>query len=148
MAAQLLMAYPGEVALTTAAKTVVQIIAPANIRLRVKGWSVSFDGTSTTAAPVLVRLLRQSTAGTVTSLTLTKMGMAGSETIQSTAGHTATAEPTAGDVLDAVNVHPQGGFEKVFLPGDEIIIPGGGRLGIECTAGAAVNVLPKIWFEE
>jgi len=148
MAALNMMAYPGEVALTTTAKTVLQVVAPTHQRLRIKGWSISFDGTSSTAAPVLVRLLRQTSAGTMSALTPVKMGVAGSETATSSAQHTATAEPTAGNVLDAVNVHPQGGFEKVFLPGDEIIVEGGGRLGIECTAGAAVNVLPKIWYEE
>jgi hypothetical protein len=70
------------------------------------------------------------------------------ETIQTTASHTATAEPTAGDVLDAIEVHPQSGYEKIFPLGDEIIVPGGGRVGIECTAPAGVNVRAKIAFEE
>lgn len=70
------------------------------------------------------------------------------ETLQTTAQHTATAEPTAGDVVDVIECHPQGGYEKIFAPGDEIIIPGGGRIGIEVTAPATVNVRAKFGYEE
>lgn len=137
-----------EIALTSAtAKTVLQIVAPANQRLKIKGWGVFFDGVSSTAEPVQVRLLRQTTAGTMTALTPVKLG-AGSETIQATAQHTATAEPTAGDVLDPIEVHPQSGYEKQIPPDQRWEVPGGGRVGIECTAPAGVNVRAKIFFEE
>lgn len=137
-----------EIALSAAtAKTVLQVIAPTNQRVRVRRYSVAFDGTSATAEPVQVRVLRQTSAGTMTSLTPVKLS-AGSETLQSTAQHTATAEPTAGDVLDAFEVHPQSGFD-VVLPADmPIEVPGGGRIGIECTAPATVNVRAKFWCEE
>lgn len=137
-----------EIALGAAtAKTVLQLIAPTNQRLRVRRYSVAFDGTSAAAEPVQVRLLRQTTAGTMTSLTPVKLS-AGSETVQATAQHTATSEPTAGDVLDAFECHPQSGFD-VVLPADMTVeVPGGGRIAIECTAPATVNVRAKIWFEE
>jgi hypothetical protein len=73
---------------------------------------------------------------------------AGSEAVQATASHTATAEPTAGDVLDVVEVHPQSGFDCLLPPDLAIDVPGGGRLGIECTAPAGVNVRAKFWHEE
>jgi len=129
----------GEIALGAGtAKTILQIIAPANQRLNFDGFAVSFDGVLGTAEPVNVEILRQTTAGTMTSATVVRRG-AGSETIQTTAQKTASAEPTAGDVLRRYNIHPQTGAEFKFDP-KEIEIPGGTRLAIRCTAPAAVNV--------
>ncbi|MGV1048219.1 MAG: hypothetical protein ACOYD4_06820 [Solirubrobacterales bacterium] len=142
------VAQTAEVALSAATvKTVMQVIAPTNQRLKLTEWSVSFDGISPTAEPVQVELLRQTTAGTVTGLTPVKRS-AGSETLQATASHTATAEPTAGDVLEAIEVHPQGGYAKVFPLGREIEVPGGTRIGIRCTAPATVNVRAVMAWEE
>ena len=110
-----------------------------------------FDGVSVTAEPVQVRLLRQTTAigGTPTVITPAKMDDSIAETVLTTAAASAGgAEPTAGDVLDVVEVHPQNGYEVIFPPGQEVIIGGGDRLGIECTAPAAVNVRAKIIAEE
>jgi hypothetical protein len=137
----------GEVALVTAtAKTVVQITAPANQRIQIDGWSVSFDGVSGTAEPVVVELLRQTTAGTMTGTTPVRKGV-GSETIQTTSQKNATVEPTAGDVLRRYEVHPQTGAEWKFDP-KEIEMAGGTRLGIRCTAPAGVNVVASIDAEE
>jgi len=148
MAGLICIAQTAEVALTAAtAKTVLQLVAPTNQRLKLKRWGVFFDGTSGTAEPVQVRLLRQTNAGTMSSLTPVKQ-VAGSETVQTTAQHTATAEPTAGDVIDVAEVHPQSGYE-VIIPFDmPVEVPGGGRIGIECTAPATVNVRAKLVFEE
>lgn len=142
------IAQTAEVALAAAtAKTVIQIIAPANHRVKVKSWGVFFDGVSTTAAPVEVRLLRQTSAGTMSALTPVKTRPA-AESLLVTAQHTATVEPSASDVVDVIEVHPQSGFEIQYTPGDEVIVGGGERLGIECTAPAIVNVRAKIRFEE
>ena len=142
-------AVTAEIALTAAtAKTVLQITAPTNHRGKILSWGVYFDGTSSSAEPVQVRLLRQTTAGTMSALTPTKADNSLSETLLFTAQHTATAEPTAGDLLEAKEVHPQGGYEKIYSAGQEKIIGGGGRVGIECTAPAGVNVRAEIHFEE
>jgi hypothetical protein len=142
------VALTDEIALSAAtAKTVIQIAAPANQRVIVKEWGVFFDGVDPLAQPVQVELAKQSTAGTMSSLTPAKI-TPGSETVQTTASHTATAEPTESAVLDTVEVHPQSGYEKIFPLGEEIIVAGGERLGIVCTAPAAVNVRAKIKFEE
>lgn len=142
------IAQTSEVALAAAtAKTVIQIVAPANQKLKVKSWMVSFDGISATAAPVQVVLMRQTDAGTMSALTPVKKQTT-SETIQSTAQHTATAEPASSDILASVEVHPQTGYEKIYVPGDEIIVGGAGRLGIVCTAPAVVNVRANIEYEE
>jgi hypothetical protein len=149
MAGILVSANTAEVALTAATlKTVIQVVAPTNQRLKVLRWGIFFDGTSAVNEPVRVRLLRQTTSGSMTSLTPVRLGV-GSESLQATAQHTATGtEPTAGDVLDTVEVHPQAGFESVFPFGSEILIPGGGRLGIDCLATDAVNCIAKIVYEE
>jgi hypothetical protein len=148
MAGLVCIAQTTEVALAAAtAKTVLQIVAPANQRLHIKRWGVFFDGVSSTAEPVQVRLLRQTTAGTMSALTPVML-CAGSETVQTTAQHTATVEPTAGNVLDIAEVHPQSGYE-VVIPFDQVIeVPGGGRLGLEVTAPAVVNCRAKIIFAE
>lgn len=131
------------------AKTILRVKAPAAQRVKVSGASVSFAGTSGTAAPVKIRLLRQTTDGTFTSLTpKATCLLASGESISSTAGHTATAEPTAGDVIREFHVHPQTGYFPLMLPGQEIIIGPGGRLGIECTAPAGVDVIGELICEE
>lgn len=138
----------GEIALTAAtAKTILQVVAPTNQRLALCGFSVSFDGTSSAAEPVQVEILRQTTAGTMSSATPCMDGV-GSETVQTTAQKTATAEPTAGNILRRYDIHPQTGLAVAFGPDEEILIPGGGRLGIRCTAPASVNVTGYITVEE
>ena len=100
-----------------------------------------------TATPIKVDILRQTTAGTMSSLTPVKRGNF-TETLQTTAQHTATAEPTAGDVLRSFYVHPQQGevWEAPF--DDPIDIPGGTRLGVRATASASVNALVALDLEE
>lgn len=149
MAAFLGQAVTSEVALVAAtAKTVVQLVAASNHRVKILSWGVYFDGTSATAEPIQVRLLRQTSAGTMSSLTPTKRDDSIAESLLTTAQHTATAEPTAGDVIEGKEVHPQSGYEKIYTPGTEPIVGGGDRMGIECTAPANVNVRAEIVFEE
>lgn len=137
-----------EVALVGATpKTVIQLLAPANHRVKLKSWGVFFDGVSATAEPVQVRLVRQTSAGTMSALTPVQISPV-AETVLTTAQMTATVEPTSTDVIDVVEVHPQSGYEVIFSSGDEVIVGGAGRIGIECTAPAAVNVRAKMRFEE
>ena len=149
MSAFIGIAATAEVALSAAtAKTIVQIVAPSNHRLKVLAWGTYFDGTSSTAEPVQVVLMRQTTAGTMSSLTPVKNDDSIAETLQTTAQHTATVEPTSGDVLKRIEVHPQSGYEEQCAYGTEYIVGGGDRLGIVCTAPATVNVVGWIKFEE
>lgn len=148
MAGIKLVANTAEVALTSAtAKTVLQVVAASNSNVRIKEWGVYFDGTNSAAEPVQVRLLRQTTAGTMTSLTPVQRS-GPSVTLTTTAQHTATAEPTGGNVLAVREVHPQSGYQEKFAIGDEPEITNGGRIGIECTAPAGVNVRAEIVAEE
>ena len=137
-----------EEAVTTAAETLIQLVAPSNHRLKILEWGVFFDGTSATDAPIIVDILRQSTAGTSASLTLVKWNDSDDETLQATALQDFSAEPTAGDILESKEVHPQSGYEKIYPLGQELIVKGGGRIGLRVTAGANVNALAYIKYEE
>jgi hypothetical protein len=137
----------GEIASGTSAKTLLQLVAAANHKVAVKGFSISMDGTSVTAEPVQVDLLRQTSGGSMTSATPVAEDSS-SETIQTTAQKNASSEPTGGNVIRRYNVHPQTGLEVRFNADDEILIPGGGRLGLRVTAAATVNCLAHVTFEE
>lgn len=139
---------PADVALSAAvARTVLQLAAPANQRLLVREWSVFFDGVDTVGEPVEVRLYRQSDAGTMSGLTPSRLS-AGAETPQGAASHSATAEPTNGELLRVLQIHPQTGYDVILPPDLLIEVPGGGRLGIVCVAAADVGVLCSIVWEE
>lgn len=138
-----------EVALAAATpKTVLQVKAPANHRVKIKGWGVYFDGTGVSAEPINVKLVRQSTAGTMSAVTPAKCDDSLPETVQSTGSVNASVEPATGEVLQFRNVHPQSGYEHIYGVGDEDIIKGGGYVGILCDAPAVVNVIPWIKCEE
>lgn len=138
-----------EIALVAAtAKTVLQLRAPANHRLKVLGWGIYFDGVAVDAAPVQIKLLRQTTDGTMTSVTALKLDDSLGETLLASGGKNATAEPTAGDVLEVKEIHPQQGYEKIYPMGQEPIVGGGDRIGILVTAPAGVNCEAEIKYEE
>ena len=137
-------AQTGSITTGTSAITLLQVVAATNTRVVVKSISVSFAGTSPTAAPILVDVLRQSTAGTMMSLTVVKEPNLGSETIQTTAQHTAEVEPTAGDVVAREYVHPQTGV--IFS--EPITVLGGTRLGVRVTAAASTSAVVRVEFEE
>jgi hypothetical protein len=111
------------------------------------GFSISFDGTNVTADPVSVALKRTSTAGTTTSVTPVEL-VPVPETIQSTGGVNATAEPTASDIIDTYDIHPQSGYEVKYPKGEEPMIAGGGNVSIAVTAASAVNCRVKMICEE
>lgn len=127
----------------TALKTMLQVTAAAQERLVPKSIDISFDSTSATAAPVLVRLYTQSTAGsggtTVTPVKWDQVG--GTPTVTALKGPagTWTTEPTAGDVLASWRIPPTSGVIQQLPLGDEPVSPVGGRLAITVTAAATVN---------
>ena len=129
-------------------KTAIQVNAPTNQRLLIKRVGIFFDGASTTAVPVLCKLILVSTAGTNTALTLNKLVSTDDETIQSTAGENASAEGTNSTLLDQWLIHPQMGLDLTYAFGQEKVVAGGGRVAIKLTAPAVVNVRCKIDFDE
>ena len=123
-------------AASAAAMTVLQVVAGSTVRPLVKAWEVSFDGADSTMTPVLVELIRQTTAGTSSALTLVKHDEA-SEPAISTALRTFTAEPTAGDILASVYLSPAGGIYSYQFPlGDEPVVAASGRIGLRGTTVA------------
>lgn len=136
------------VASGTSVKTLIQLIAAANHAIRILEIGISFQGTSATAQPVLVDVIRQTTAGTMSALTPVKGDDSCGDTLATTATHTATAEPTAGDILRTWSIHPQQGL--VYQVPDLHPLPVGAadRLGLRVTAAVDVDVDAYIVFEE
>ena len=131
------------------AQTIVQLVAAANTRATVKGWGCYAKGTVTTDAPILVQLIRQTGAGTSAANTVQLKDTSVPEAVQTTARDTFTAEPASDDfIVKSVDIHPQSGFSEYLPMGGEIIVPGGGRLGIKVTATATVSVSAFFDFEE
>lgn len=138
-----------EVSLVAAtAKTVAMLSAAAQHRVRVTGLSIYFKDTVVTDTPVKVELVRCTTAGTFSSGTVVKKDENAGETIQTTAGFNASAEPTITDILEMKEIHPQTG-EKFFWPfSQEVYIKGGNRLGVRMTAAQAQTATCNFEFEE
>lgn len=139
-----------EAVATAATETLVQIVTGSTRAVRVKEWGVSFDGTSASATPILVDLLRQTTAGTSSSLTIVQSDPTAPAPI-STALQDFSAEPTAGDVLWSEYITPAGGFDRVQLPlGEEIVVDVSSRIGLRVVvpSGSNCNATAYIKFEE
>ena len=151
MAGLLVDAVAAEVALTaTTARTVLTITAAANHRVKILGYHVSFKGTSNTDEPVKFELARITTdGGTSSALTLLKRNNSDDETIQTTARHSYTAEPSAyGDVLISDRIHPQTGHVIYFPLGQEIPVKGGQIFGARLTAAQNQTVSVKLVIDE
>lgn len=129
-------------------KTSIQLNCAAQQRIKIQRVGMFFDGASTTAVPILCKLIIVTTAGTNTALTLSKTVSSDSETIQTGAGENASAEGTNSTLLDSWLVHPQMGLDLTYAFGQEKIVVGGGRVALKFTAPANVNVRSKIDFEE
>lgn len=132
----------------TSAKTLLQVVAAPNHAIKINEVSIGFHGTSNTAEPVKVELLRQTTAGTMSALTPVNADDSVADTLDTTAQHTATSEPTAGDILRTWAVHPQTGLVVQAHDLAPIIVGAGDRLGLRVTAAADVNADAYISFEE
>lgn len=137
-------------------KTVCQIKAPANQRVKVVGWRLGFNGVVTTDQPIKVQGYHQSTAGTPGgggTPTPNKLERSLAETPQTTAvtaptGGAWTAEPTAGDLQYNNRCHPQGSNAETFYFTTEIWLKGGEWFGLFLTAPAANSVDGELIFEE
>lgn len=112
--------------------------------------SCSFNGTSNTATPGYVELVRQTSAGTFTNTTtLRSLDPDYQETIQTVGKDTATIEPTdSGAVIEEQEVHPQTGYLWQAPYGGHLVINGAGRLGLRVTLAASVSAAPKLTAEE
>lgn len=129
--------------------TLLQVIAPTNHRVLIWQSEFPFNGITAADPPVLLEWLIQSTAGTMTALTPIPYDATYDETVLTTAQHTATAEPTAGNIKWSEYVHTQTGL---ILPHTKpIVVPGGTRLGVRYTSGTVtgtVKCAPVLLCEE
>lgn len=134
----------GQVATGTSAKTIMQIVAASNHRVVIPRFEVGFEGVSNTDAPILTEVVVQTTAGTMTSLTLVKDNSEDGETLQTTAQHTASAEPTTTSTLYAMFIHPQ----TARVINGPFIVPGGTRVGVRVTSANNVDCVVTCLGEE
>jgi hypothetical protein len=148
MAGIMLDVTTAEIATGTSAKTLMQIVAATNTRVLVHEWGIAFEGVSNTAAPIQVDLILQSDAGTSSALTPVKHNQGDDETLQTTARHTATVEPTGTTIFQSYFVHPQTGRDWVAPFGGAFVIKGGQRLGFRVTAAADVGAIVYARCEE
>jgi len=141
----------GEEALAAAtAETIIQLRGSTACKAKVIEWGISFDGTSGTAEPVRVRLLRQTTDGTGTGATEVAWDP-DNPTANCTALNTfSSTEPTAGEVLAEYEVHPQTGIVIQYPLGREPVLDNAAtsRIAIEATAPATVNCSAYLVWEE
>ena len=114
-------AVPNVVAVTASDNTtLVQVAAGTNTPIIIREFGFSFEGITTPDEPVFCRLVIQTTAGTGTALTLAKVNRVSGSTIQASATHIYTAEPTDGDILLRAYVSPFAGRWIWQAPDDEL----------------------------
>lgn len=136
------------VATGTSAKTLIQLIAAANHAIEICEVSIGFHGTNNAHEPIKVELVRQTDAGTMSSLTPLKNDDSVGDTLDTTAQHTATVEPTTTDVLRAWTVHPQTGLVVLFPEDTRPVIGAGDRVGLRVTAPNDVSSDSCLVFNE
>jgi hypothetical protein len=121
-------------------RTILQVYAAnSNVREAVTLVRLSIRGGTMGDPPVLVELLRQTSAGTGgTTVTPVHKNPSAAETLQLTALSGPTSEPTAGDLLDYRYASPVLG-EVMFTTRQEM--PGGGRLAVRVTTQASVSTI-------
>jgi hypothetical protein len=132
------------------AKTVLQLATPSTTRAKVVGFSVSFNSVTTSDAPAVVDLLRQTTAGTGgTSATLAALDPDAPASLSTGLYDISSAEPTGGNVLWTGYVTPVGGlFVFNFADGEEPVLDVSNRIGIRINSPAAVSAIATLTYAE
>jgi hypothetical protein len=135
------------------AKTIAQLTAPTNQRLKILEIGVFFDSISTTPGSSQLRVIKQTSAGTMTAQAPVASEPELTETIQATGAVNASAEPTnagATAVIMTPAVPITSGLVYPFPPGQELYVGGAGRLGFEVTlpTGASASAYGYIKYEE
>lgn len=145
----------GAIGLTGAtAKTLLGVKATTNAFVTLSDWSVSFDGITAGAVPVLIEICQTTFATNApgtnsTSNTPTTSVRGRQVTPLSTSGKTWTTEPTVISVVREYLLLPNGGLMELQQPlGREIESATAGGVSIRCTAPVAVNVRGFLEWEE
>jgi len=142
------LASTGEIAVTTALKTVLSLTNAANTRVAIRGFGVAFDSIGSTAGGAEVRLVIHSTSGTFTGATLRKDVRGTTEAFDTSGNHTATVEPVVSEVLRSYTINQMTGYERAFAQDEEIELAGGDRFGLQIIASSGTNVNAFIAGEE
>lgn len=137
-----------EVACTTALKTIASLTNAANVRLAIRGFSIAFDGVSSTAGAAEVQLVIHSSSGTFSAMTLSKDLRGTTEAIGTSGNFNASAEPSVSAILRSYEVNQMTGYERAFAQDEEIELAGGERFGVQVRASSAVNCHAFINAEE
>lgn len=146
-----------EIALTAATvKTVLQVVTPSTQDITIVSWSISFDGTSATAEPVLVSLIDTTgTAATVTSYTPDAYSDPNAPASLCVGGTTSTGINASGEgtltttrVLDVLEVPPTSGVVIQYPLGREPGVVVSHHLRLRALAAANVNCVATIVWEE
>jgi hypothetical protein len=96
------------------------------------------DSTAVAAATVSIQILRQTTAGTMTTLSPGPLPLRPNvPTAGLTAGRTATVEPTASDILLEESFNAVNGYLWLPTPDEQWVIPAAGFLGLKFSAAPA-----------
>lgn len=122
-----------------ATETLLQVVAATNHAVKVLAWGVSFQGGEPADDMIRCELLRQTTAGTSSSLTLVKWDDSAGDTLDASALQDFSGEPTAGDILAVEHAHSQAGFAIWYPDGKEPVIGAGDRMGIRVITPTGVN---------
>jgi len=130
------------------AETLLQIVAPTNIRVVLIGYGIGGTGTSNTETPGIVNVQRQTSAGTSSAQTPLQLQDTITEALQSTGRDLFTVEPSLGDLLRRHTVHPQAALDLRDSFSREIILGSAGRLGISVTYAQAQTLEAYMDFEE
>lgn len=128
-----------EVALTTSLKTVLSLTNAVDRRVAIRGFSVSFDGISSTAGSAEVALVIHSSSGTFTGATLIKDVRGTTEALGSSGNVNASAEPSISATLRVYEINQMTGYERAFAQDEEIELAGGERFGLQIRASSSVN---------
>lgn len=130
-----------------APKTLIQIIAAANARVKVRGFVVGNPNASA-AQGVEFELNRQTTAGTSSSATPAATDP-DDPAARTSALSTFTAEPTAGTAIWEYGFDIVGTYVMWYPPGTEPWVVNSARLGLRKTVGAdATAWSATVCFEE
>jgi hypothetical protein len=129
-------------------KTLLQFVPASNTPLKVVEIGISFNGVTASEVPVTVDLLRQTTAGTSSSLTLVGDQEDQSKSAVCTALQTFSAEPTAGNILRTFYISPNGGLFVVQFPEEREPRALANRIAIRANAPSAETVTAYMVVDE
>jgi hypothetical protein len=136
----------------SATRTLLQLIAPTNQKIRIEKIVVRGYGLAAADPPAEIQIALQTTAGTSVAVTLKKVKTSDPETLQSSALSTFSgAEPTTTTVKDADGMHPQSRNTFIWPPDRPLFLEGNEKIGVIVVngpTGASIDYLASAVCEE